>query len=87
MMTKYKKEYKRKEKNIEMLTCNKNFVDLTVWILKSWTCILNVMLHQNLEEEQEPGGRATVQAKPRPSPHHRIRPRPNQTGFNWSLLC
>lgn len=26
-----------------MLTCNKNFVDLTVWILRSWTCIkLNV---------------------------------------------
>lgn len=58
MMTKYKKEYKRKEKNIEMLTCNKNFVDLTVWILKSRTCILNVMLHQNLEKE--PGDRAMV---------------------------
>lgn len=38
-----------------MLTYNKNFVDLTVWILRSCTCIkLNIMLHQNLEKDREP---------------------------------
>lgn len=36
-----------------MLTCNKNFVDVTVWILWNGTCIkLNVMLHRSLEKER-----------------------------------
>ena len=39
MMIKYKSKKKktkrRKKRNIEMLSCNKNFVDLTVWILRS----------------------------------------------------
>lgn len=60
-----------------MLTCNKNFVDLTVWILRSWTCIkLNVMLHQSLEKVREPGNGATVQTETKPTPSH-------QTGLNW----
>lgn len=65
-----------------MLTCNKNFVDLTVWILRSWTCIkLNIMLHRSLEKEREPADWA--ETKPPPSSHHQPdRAEPDRTGLN-----
>lgn len=60
-----------------MLTCNKNFVDLTVWILRSWTCIeLNIMLHQSLEEERQPGDRTKSIVTPS------NRTEQNQTGLS-----
>lgn len=59
-----------------MLTCNKNFVDLTVWILRSCTCIkLNVMIHESLEKEREPGDGPVDQTKT-PSSHR-------HTGPDW----
>lgn len=75
-----------------MLTCNKNFVDLTVWILRSWTCIkLNIMLHQSLEEDREPGDRAmdqTEQNRHHPRTIGPDRTDPDQTGFNGTeLIC
>lgn len=50
-----------------MLTCNKNFVDLTVWILGSWTCIkLNVYA----TSESGEGKRARRRIDIRPNQPH-----------------
>lgn len=70
-----------------MLTCNKNFVDLTVWILRSWTCInVNVNLHQSLEKGREPGDGAMDQTETEPTPSSHRQPRPDLTGWNWTYL-
>lgn len=63
-----------------MLTCNKNFVDRPVWILRSWTCTkLNIMLHQSLEEEES---QETGSDRDRPV----IITPSDQTGLNRSEL-
>lgn len=62
-----------------MLTCNKNFVDLTIW---SWTCTkLNIMLHQSLEEERERAKRQGDGSDWNQTNHIL---RPDRTGFNWT---
>lgn len=60
-----------------MFLCNKNFVDLIVWVLKSWTCIkLNIILHQTREKEKRTRRRwRTEQNRPVQTP---------QTRLNWA---
>lgn len=54
-----------------MFTCNKNFVDWTVWILKSWTCIkLNIKLHRCLKERERERGDGAVDRTAKSSPMH-----------------
>lgn len=60
-----------------MLTCNKNFVDLTVWILRSRTCIKqNIMLHQSLKTESQETER---RIGPRTNQPQRRTTRPDRT--------
>ena len=71
-----------------MLTCIKNFVDLTVWILRSWTCIkLNVILHRSLEKRRESPETAwrirPRPTRPDPTPSSHRHTGPDQTGRNW----
>lgn len=68
-----------------MLTCNGDFVDLTGWTLRRWTCIkLIVLLQPSLEKEREPGDRV------RPSWSHPHSDTPaqsglDQTGLDWTV--
>lgn len=66
-----------------MLTCNKNFVDLTVWILRSWTCIkLNVYA---TSESGEGGSQETERQRiiqPHPTTVTQDQTEPDRLGFN-----
>lgn len=66
-----------------MLTCNKNFVDLTVWILRSWTCIkLNVYA---TSESGEGGSQETERQwiiQPHPTTVTQDQTEPDRLGFN-----